>query len=54
MGSAGTRFQARLPLRSPACADEAVGRVFADEGKPEGPFCEYVDEGHVRMGGGST
>lgn len=42
------------PPTFPACADEAVGRVFADEAKPEGPFCEYADEGHVQMGGVST
>lgn len=49
MVSASTRLQPGcLSLVKPACADEAVGRGFADEGKPEGLFfCEYADEGHV-------
>lgn len=36
----------RSPV-TPACADEAEGRAALMRGKPEGPFCEYVDEGHV-------
>lgn len=39
MVSANTRLQPGcLSLVKPACADEAVGRGFADEGKPEGLF----------------
>lgn len=36
-----------LSVVRPACADEAVGRGLPMRGKPEGPFCEYADEGHV-------
>lgn len=36
-----------FPVVNPACADEALGRGLLMREKPEGPFCEYADEGHV-------
>lgn len=40
---ANTRLQPGcLSLVKPACADEAVGRGFADEGKPEGLFFLWI------------
>lgn len=52
----GARLHARtpFPLSQAGVCWWGWGEGSADEGKPEGPFCEYVDEGHVRTGGASV